>query len=646
MTFDNTTTIQSPELTMVTEFLRHCLPFNLLTDEALLASGNKIVIRYVKQGTAIAADESSALRIIRSGAVDLLCHGEGGNDRDDHCKLLERLGETEHFNLKGLAEHEPQVYARTIEDTLFYELPLDEYVALRNEYRDFDRYFHRQRSRRVRRANRVQTQQAPMMQALASVMTTDLLTVSSELPVFAVAKKMTERGCSSALILDQGKLKGIITDRDLRSRVLAQAIPPSATVSKVMTSNPVTINIDRSVFDAMLMMSEHRIHHLPVMQGHGGVGRTTEAEANPLVGIVTLTDVLRSKQNDPLLLTHQIAQCESIAALKQALTALPQLFIQWQQQGSRADQITRLLTMISDSVTRQLILLAQKALGDPPCEFSWLAFGSQGREELLLSSDQDNALVYNDEALSDPYNKKTAQDYFAQLANFVCNGLDQCGYVFCRGGIMASNPQWCLPLSQWIKTVVLWGEEPTTEAVMRVCIFFDIRCVSGSQILSRQLQESMLSVAHNDIFLAALAKGALGHRPPLGFFRRFVLSHNGDHKHQLDLKHQGVVPLIDLVRVRALANGISAVNTLSRLKSLIKNGHLTLRDGRNLEDAWRILQRIRMEHLVAQIESGQVPDNFIDPSALSDLQRQQLKDAFALIADSQKVLSMHFEKGY
>ena len=638
MSYDHTTKIQSPELTMVAEFLRQSLPFNLLPEQALVTCCEKIVIQYETQGTLIQPGQQQALRIIRSGAVDLLCGYCDATDKrypDGQPQLLDRLGESEHFNLEGLAETEPQVHARTIEDTLFYNLPLDMYEALRAEYRDFDRYFHRQRARRLRRASREQIQQAPMIQPLHAVMTTELLTVNAELSIAEVAQKMTARGCSSALILIQEKLKGIITDRDLRSRVLAQGIPATTAVSDVMTCHPVTINADRRMFDAMLLMSEHRIHHLPVLQ-----------HDETLAGIVTLTDVLRSKQNDPLLLAHQIAKCKSVEALTKLLEPLPKLFVEWQQQGSRADQITRLLTLICDSVTRRLVSLAQAKLGEPPCEFAWLAFGSQGREEIFLGSDQDNALVYSDSGLADPAMRKSAEHYFYQLADFVCAGLNQCGYVFCQGGIMASNPQWCLPLSQWKKTIVRWGEEPTSEAVMRVCIFFDIRCVSGSNVLTLQLQECMQSVARSDIFLAVLAKGAQSHRPPLGFFRQFVLTHNGNHKHQLNLKHQGVVPLIDLVRVRALANGVADINTLQRLHSLTKQGHITLRDARNLEDAWRILQRIRMEHLAAHVSAGAPLDHFIDPSALSDLQRQQLKDAFALIVEAQKVLSMHFEKGY
>ena len=236
--------------------------------------------------------------------------------------------------------------------------------------------------------------------------------------------------------------------------------------------------------------------------------------------------------------------------------------------------------------------------------------------------------------------------YFSELATFVCDGLNACGYPYCNGGIMATNDLWRLRLQDWKSTVSNWVRSPTDDAVMRVSIFFDIRAVAGSESLARQLQQHMLDTASvNSIFLAALARNALCNRPPLGFFRRFVVERNGEHQDMLDLKHRGIIPVVDMARVHAIANGIAEVNTTTRLAALADQKKMALKDARNLQDALDFVMQVRLQQQCEKIRQGKVPDNFVNPQHLANLPRNQLRDAFSIIHDGQTTVSSNFSAG-
>jgi CBS domain-containing protein len=232
------------------------------------------------------------------------------------------------------------------------------------------------------------------------------------------------------------------------------------------------------------------------------------------------------------------------------------------------------------------------------------------------------------------------------VAKFVCDGLDACGYIYCPGGIMATTEQWCQPLHEWQNTVRHWAVSPTPDAVMRVSIFFDLRAIHGDASLCKRLQDVMLEQASsNTIFLAALAANALDTKPPLGIFRRFVVDRDGEHRDSLDLKKRGVLPITEIVRLRALANKITAVNTDERLRALARGGYMTITDSRNLSDALHFIQRQRIEYQAEQISRGEAVSNFLKPKSLSKMAKEQLRDAFTIIDDSQSAVKQAFRQG-
>ncbi len=609
-----------PELVPIAEFLEQSLPFNELPLDALYATVGKIVVQYHCRGDVFNRDtEETGLRIVRSGAVEI---------RDSDNKLLDRLGEGESFHIGGLNAERGEVQATVIEDALLYRLPDDAYRALRENHRRFDRYFSGQRSRRLRRAARYQPEPNVMMQEVGTVMKTDLLTVSPDDSVQEAAQLMAVRRVSSAFVVEQGELIGIVTDRDLRVRLVAKGVHHGAPVRSIMTPDPETIDSTESVFTTTLRMTQRGYHHLPVMVD------------GQLTGIVTTSDLILAKQDDPVYLVQHISRQHDIDGIKEVVSGMANLMVQWVNSGLKAQQVSQILTAISDAITVRLIQLGEKKLGPAPVAWCWTGFGSQARGEQLLGADQDNGMIIDD-SVEDAH-----LPWYRDMAEFVCAGLNECGYVYCPGGIMAKTDEWRQPLEVWKNTVRRWTRAPTADAVMRVSIFFDIRSIYGDSSLAQRLQKTMLKQASkNSIFLAALAANALAAKPPLGIFRRFVVDRDGEHRDTVDLKKRGVLPVTEIVRLHALAHRIKAVNTDERLQELAQGKFMTIVDSRNLADALHFVQQQRIKNQCKQIVRGEKISNHMNPRDLPKMAKEQLRDAFTIIDEAQSAIRQTYRAG-
>ncbi|MFV0510529.1 MAG: DUF294 nucleotidyltransferase-like domain-containing protein, partial [Shewanella algae] len=419
------------------------------------------------------------------------------------------------------------------------------------------------------------------------------------------------------------------TDRDLRNRVLAEGLTGNEAVFQAMTRQPVYIDAQALVFEAMLLMSEHNIHHLPVM------------EREQPVGMITSTDILRSQASQPLLLIGEIERQKDLQSLISVSRQIPLLLQNLISADARAEEIGRVLTSVTDALTRRLIQLNQALLGEAPMAFCWLAFGSQGRQDQAACSDQDNGLLLAEEP------DEHARGYFKALAKGVCAGLNECGYVYCPGDIMAQNPNWCLSLASWQQKFASWVNTPEPKALMHASIFFDMRSVYGPDSLFDALQDKVLAqTKDNDIFLAALTGNALSESPPLGFFRQFVLDRDGSEVKGMDLKHRGSALINDIARVYALAAGVKEVNTAKRIRALMESKLLSRKDALNLADAHEFIAHMRLANQGRQFEQGQGISNFLMPQALSSLMRHQLRDAFKVVHDAQAALRLKFTRSF
>ena len=603
------------DVTIVSEFLHAVPPFNTLETEDLQKLAHKLEAGYYPQDTVIfESDPPPGLAVIRKGAVRLV---------DQEHKFLDKRSEGELFG-HGIYFHgELKSYiAEAEEDCLVWHLSPDDFTALCSKYPLLEEYFSSHLQTRLKAAAQVRHSVTQVRDLLKR----SPVTVPGHTSIRDAAILMSEEGVSSVLVMHGEDLAGIVTDKDLRKRVIAGGLDTSGEIDSVMTINPMALAADSAVDAALLLMMRENYHHLPVVD-----------DGKPL-GLVTAGDILRSQSEHPLRLVRDIHKRDSIEDLLRLSRRLPSLFERMVTLGRDVEQIGRMVTHITDAFTIRLIQLAEKKFGEPPMHYAWVVFGSQAREEQTARTDQDNGLVLERKADEDE------AAYFSQLAQFVCDGLDQLGYVYCPGEIMAMNVQWRVSLAKWKRHFDGWIDEPEPKSVMHSSIFFDMRCVYGRRRLVKELLKYATKRAKdNRIFRRFMAANVLGHRPPIGFFRRFVQEDDGTQSEGLNLKHRGIVPITDLVRMRALEGGISEANTFRRLEQVVELGVMNRSDARSLRDALVLINRIRLSHQAAQMAAGQSPSNFVPPDELSPLMRRNLKAAFMLVVEAQKALALRYQ---
>lgn len=391
-----------------------------------------------------------------------------------------------------------------------------------------------------------------------------------DLPVREAAALMTRERVSSLLVVRDGTLLGIVTDRDLRARCVAGGLDGGVPLRQVMTPEPRTIARTASAFDALMLMSRLQVHHLPVVDGDG------------VHGLISTHDLLRAQSANPLYVADRIRRCRTAHALREAAAETRELQLQFVAANATAQQLGQAITSVCDAVTVRLLELAFERLGEPPVPFAWIATGSQGRGELTLHSDQDNSII-----LDDAYSPVEHAQYFATLAKSVNDDLDACGYANCPGDVMASNARWRQPVGTWRAYFSEWLEHTDHKAATLAANFFDMRTVWGPDSLRQHLMDEILPRCREDAaFQAYLSAHALGNRPPLGFLRHFVVVRSGEHEGAMDLKLHGLLPIVDLARVYALASGMEAVGTQQRLRP--RGGAREIERGGSGEPAGRI----------------------------------------------------------
>jgi CBS domain-containing protein len=615
----------SNPLADVESFLSDTPPFDLLDGPLLRRAAASFEAVYRRKGTVLLeiGGQNSSLYLIRRGAVE--AHDQNEN-------LIDRYGEGESFGLQSLLTGKPVRFrVRLIEDGLIWIMPRAAFDQLRSASLEFDTFYIRSLEDRLITAlqpggGRNETQTL-FMTPMGELARRAPITVTPDTTIAAAAKKMSEHGISSLLVNEGDRLAGIVTDRDLRNRVLAVGRDPAEPVTAIMTSQPLTLDAASPVLSGILAMASRGIHHLPLKRDE------------QVVGMVTTRDLMSLQTHHPLYLAAQLQKQDSVAGLAEICKRVPKLFELMLASGIRSEEVPKVLTMINDTVTRTLIGIAGRNLGPPPAPFAWLAFGSQARQEQSIKTDQDNGIVYADDAPAG------AEAYFKSLAEFVCDGLDACGYVYCPGKIMATTDDWRLPLAGWVRHFSDWARLPDPKAVLSVSIFFDLRTVTGDRALTAGIREAMgqcVAGTGKAVFLSALARQAASYDVPLGFFRRFVLESKGEHKETLEIKAAGLMPLTDLVRVRALAGGVTVPGTQERLAELVATGKMSARDADRLAGAHRLLAGLRVRLHAEQVRKGEEPHNHLDVRAISHAERAALKDAFLVIREAQKGLSLEF----
>ena len=421
--------------------------------------------------------------------------------------------------------------------------------------------------------------------------------------VAEAARTMREALIGSVLVADDPP--GIVTDRDLCSRVLAAGLGPETPVRQVMTRPLKTLDSDAPVFKAMHLMLEEHIHHLALV------------EEGKIVGVISSTDLLRHEATSAFYLRRTLDSVEDPAAIAhyshEVAVTVQALF----RGGLGAVQIGQIVSSLNDALVKRLVGLAEQSLGPAPTDFAWIVFGSEGRLEQALLTDQDNALIYGEDS-------EAARLYFAALAERVVNGLIQVGFPTCTGGFMATR--WCKPLEQWRRLFTGWVRTPQPQALLDASIFFDFRPVVGALSLE-PLDEILAGARTEKAFIAHLAQDALVFHPPLGFFNR-MRSDDG----RVDVKKGGLVPIVSLARAAALAGGSRERSTLERLVTAGKSGIiLSQDDASELAEIFQFLLHLRLRQQLAALRANRPLDHNVHLNTLSILERRHLKEGFVMI---------------
>lgn len=615
------------EIAEIARFLEGTAPFDTLEQSRIAKLARAVTVSYAPKGEIVlhSGTQNDRLFIIRSGSVELRLAGED---------LTARLSAGASFAYPSLLRG-GEVYNQTIalEDCLFYTIPAQQFFALREETPAFRQYFAADEAARIRHALHEQRKGRSLDLDRASL---DQLmrqqtpvSCAPEVSIRDAVRLMAERDVSTLAICAADGLLGIFTDKDLRKRVAARDVPFETAIAQVMTPSPQTLTTHASVAEAMAMMASGGFRHIPLLGPDG-----------QLAGILSATDILSFLGSNAIDTGMAIAKAASVEALVDAARQINDGFAAMVGSGVLAGHAMRFTSALGEAAHRRAAQLAERELGPPPVPYALVVFGSLAREEQLVGSDQDNGLI-----LGDGVNEQ-GRAYFAQLGARISDILDACGFVYCKGGIMAKNADQRLTQSEWAARYRSWISDPDEDRILRATIFFDMRCVHGEVKLVSALRQHVVAMAAADrLFVSFMARDALRSKVPLGIFRNLVLEKSADGQKIFDAKAQAIMPVIDIARVLALASGIEAVGTLDRLNALANAGKMARDDAQSLIDAFLFVNELRITHQAQQVARGERPDNALAPAALSSLERDYLKDAFSVIRGALDSLRRNFAGG-
>lgn len=605
-------------------YLCSCEPISELDRITQKKIALSIEISYAKRGTVILkpGEKNNLLYLIRSGAVERV---------EQSGAVIAKFAEKDFFGQASLNRGGNILReVRALEDTLLYQIPAQIFFELISEETSFKYYFVRKDSPNLSAQRNTKTQAGNLSFTLAKELLHDKpRLVDHKTSVINCAKIMQSTGLTALLITQNDQVKGIVTDRAFCTKIVADNLSSESPIGLIMSEQLLTIDTQASASEALLIMARNNIRHLPV------------TDKEQVIGILTATDLIHRQSNNPIYLINQIHKTRTVDRLVKAADQIPSALCQMVNHGLSAKDISYTISSIGRAINQQLLKLAEEKYGVPPISYCWVIAGSLARNDQTAKSDQDNMLL-----LSDDYDDELHAEYFSQLASFVCEGLNRCGYVYCPGDVMATNQKWRQPLQQWKQYFYNWIVSPEPKALMYASIFFDLRGIHGSHKLLNDLHKHISQlIANNQMFLNYMAANALHNTPPLGFFRTFVLEDHGTEEKALNLKKRGVVPVTDLARVYALESRASAINTLERLEVAFAQNSLSKAGLKDLRDAFDFLSDIRLQHQAKQISQGKTADNYLPPQELSSLERRHLKDTFEIIRTYQNALSSRYQTG-
>lgn len=632
----------------ILEFLQKVVPFNTLDRVVIeqIVADTQIAF-YPKDDIIIEPGERSNgfLYIVQTGCARITIPDDAGVEL-----LVDLRGEGEVFGAISLLHGQKALFkVMADEDLIVFLIPKEVVETLLVEHDDFKRYFGSSLARNFRAVRKSADHQLTLFtrdnqlsidrfltgKRVLELMTSDVMTCPPTFTVQQAAQKMKQRRVGSIIVTDgKNAPVGIITDADLRSKVLAEGLSLQTPTHKIMSTPVHTISPWAYTFDALLDMSRFHVSHLVV------------SEKQKITGVISEHDFQLEIGSSPIGMIGDIDKSGSVEELINLRPNIDRILEMAIRRSGAVKPMVALISELNDRITRQMIKVIEKemvteGLGAPPAPYCWLAMGSEGRREQTLYTDQDNALLYADiPEADDPQVKK----WFLLFSRRVVDALDRYGIPKCSGGMMASNPQWCQSLGNWEKLFSTWLSEPTPWSLRMATVFFDFRSIThefdGGGHLRQMLTRTARKKKH---FLRLLAQNALFNHPPLGFLRQLVVEKSGEHKNELNLKLSGLAPVVDAARVLALELGIEATNTMERLEEITNQKMLDPDFLSAVDNAYDFINFIRITHHLKALSRGSRMQNFIDPVSLNPMQRKMLKESFAIISRLQDQLGARYQ---
>lgn len=630
---------QIPHFAFPQIFLKSADPFSYLPEEEIEILAQEFYLVKYPKGTLLfiqGRTQVEHLHILQKGAAQRYY------ERNNRKTMVGILGEGDIYGgisillNKNIAIRSLEV----IEDTYFYLLKRDRFLELCRRHTAFSEYFTDIFGKRMldRSYAAIIAKTVPndleglqlFNQSVETICNFNVIFGSSRMTIQAAAQTMRAAKSSFIFIKDEhDKTIGILTERDLTRKVIAEGFDTKRAVAEIMTTPLLAISEHALVFEALMEMLQNDVRHLAVRDSRGRV-----------VAVVSQREFMVAQGHSPFFLIREISYAKKIEEIVGCQSQIPRLVRALIANGANAKNINRFITTVSDVIIRKIMQLVLEQSGPPPAPFAFMVMGSEGRSEQTLKTDQDNAIVYADCESSET---EQVNAYFLGVGRKVSKMLDQVGFEYCQGDIMASNPKWCQPLSVWKGYFSHWIHTAELEDLLQASIFFDFRLAYGDAILVDQLRAHLFNSLEGwGGFFRHLTENALYFKPPLGFFRNFVVESKGKHRNRLDIK-SAMTPFIDFARIYALKKKISDTNTLERLSILRNQKVLSNDEYEELEKGYSFLMQLRfVRQVTAVLDERGKPDNFIDPKKLTRIEQTMLKEIFRRIENFQAKMNFEF----
>jgi len=620
------------------DYLKDLPPFSFLDQNQLMDICAEVRVGYYVKDQLIFEKNDElhkSFYIVKDGAIGIFRENE---------VLVDKCDEGDIFGLRALIRKSTyRLNAKAIEESIVYGISsdlLEEYITTNTKANKFlmasfasntlNPHLDSDHERLFSQEGEFNNETENLAHVQNVRFSREPVTCELDTSIEMAANKMTEKKVGSIIIIGEGKPLGIITDKDLRTKIATGKFGIHQKVSQIMSSPVITITKSTSVAEAQITMLRNRITHLCI---------TNEGTVDShLVGVLSEHDIVVSNSNNPSFLIKEIKRARNAQKLKETRQKSQGLMERYLAQHIPVFFVSKIISAINEAICQKAIQLSVEEIGEPvPAAFAWLAIGSQGRGEQLLLTDQDNALVFEDIEVEKYENVKS---YFLNLANLVTEKLNMVGFEYCPAEMMASNPKWCLSLTEWKEQFNDWITRPVEDKIMLSTIFFDFEKVYGEEDLVSHMSEGIFDAIDTyEIFLNFLALNAIKNPPPLSFFRQFLVESTGEHKDMFDIKARAILPLVDAARLLVLSKNIKDYNnTILRFQKLIELEAQNKDLYNECIDAFKILLRFRTVEGIKNDDSGR----FIDLKSLNKADRLKLKGCFGPIKDIQELIKVRF----